>query len=150
MQIRLNPKRKTWQAITFMCALAWSPLHACTLDATSLVFGTINPLEAVDHESTASIDVTCPESTGYSLSLSAGNGSFEQRQMMDGSRSLDYNLYVDSGHTSIWGDGSGISVTVNGTADSGGQTHTVHGLLPHQPLAVPGTYGDSITVTLSY
>lgn len=150
MQIRMNPRRKTWPAITLLGALAWTPGHACTLDATSLAFGTINPLDAVDHQSTASINVTCPESTGYSLSLSAGAGSFQQRQMMDGSRSLDYNLYADPAHTSIWGDGSGVGVTVSGTADSAGQTHTVYGLLPHQPLAVPGTYGDSITVTLSY
>lgn len=150
MRIRLKCRLNPWPAIALLAGLAWIPLHACTLDATSLGFGTINPLTAVDHESTSDISVTCPESTTYSLALSAGAGSFEQRLMEDGGQSLEYNLYTDSAHTQIWGDGSGISVTVSGTADSSGQTHTVYGLLPHQNQAVPGTYGDSITVTLTY
>ncbi len=69
---------------------------------------------------------------------------------MSGTHELSYNLYTDATHTMIWGDGTGGSTTVSGTADQSGTEHTIYGRVPWQPQAVPGSYSDSIVITISY
>lgn len=123
---------------------------ACSVNATSFQFGTINPLIATSHDSTSTVTVTCPSLTSYSVALSPGSGTFSQRQMSNGTNTLDYNLYTDSARTEIWGDGSGSTATVSASADDTGTDHTVYGRLPHQPTAAVGSYSDSITVTVTY
>lgn len=131
--------------------LAGTAAHAaCTVSATSHAFGVIDPLVAVDHDSTSSVSVSCDTLTSYSVSLSAGAGTYGNRELVSGSDALMYNLYDDAARSRVWGDGSGTTVTVNGSADSGGTTHSVYGRVPHQPTAVPGSYSDSITVTVTY
>lgn len=127
-----------------------STAHACTVTATNFQFGMIDPLIATDHASTSTITVTCPSLTAYTIALSAGAGTYSQRQMTNGSDTLNYNLYISSLYTSIWGDGAGSTSTVSGNADSSGSTQTVYGRSPHQPTAVPGGYSDSIVITVTY
>jgi spore coat protein U-like protein len=137
-------------AFTGIGLFAANAAGACTVNATSFQFGTINPLIATSHDSTSIVTVTCPSLTSYTVALGPGSGTFSQRQMSDGTNTLDYNLYTDSAHTEIWGDGSGSTATVSGQADDTGTDHTVYGRLPHQPTAVVGSYSDSITVTVTY
>lgn len=149
MRIRLK-KAPVGRLFLFIALGMPALAQPCSLNATNMAFGAINPLNSVDYDSTASIDVTCPDPTSYTLSLSTGSGSYDQRQMVSGSETLHYNLYTDAARNEVWGDGSGVSVTVNGETDSSGNSHTVYGHSPHQPLAVPGNYSDSITVTVTY
>jgi spore coat protein U-like protein len=137
-------------ALFTLWALACTSAQACSVNATGFQFGTIDPLVATDHDSTSTVTVTCPSLTSYSVALSTGSGTFSQRQMTSGANTLNYNLYADAGRTSIWGDGSGSSLTVSGSADNTGTDHTVYGRSPHQPAAVPGTYSDSIVVTVTF
>lgn len=123
---------------------------ACTVSATSAAFGTIDPLVNTETLSTATLSVSCPESTSYTVALGPGSGTIENRRMVSGTHELSYNLYTDASRSMIWGDGTGGSTTVSGTADSSGTDHTVYGHVPWQPSAVPGTYSDSIVVTVTY
>lgn len=123
---------------------------ACMVSSTVLSFGAIDPLIQMQHDSTAEILVTCDASTQYAISLSAGQGTFSQRTMVSASGTLNYNLYIDSQRTLIWGDGTGITRTVNGSADTSGTAHTVYASVPWQSRAIPGTYGDSIVITVIY
>lgn len=126
------------------------PAFACSVSATPLVFGAIDPLVAAPTDSAAEVFVTCPAHTEYSIQLSSGNGSYLARYLVSGAHRLYYNLYADASRFTIWGDGSGGSATVAGSADSTGSTHTIHGRIPHDSTAVPGSYGDTIIVTISY
>ena len=131
-------------------AISVTSAYACTVTATNFQFGAINPLIVTDHESTSTVTVTCPSLTPYAISLSPGIGTYGQRQMTSGSNTLNYNLYTSSLYNSIWGDGTGSTTTVNGNADNNGSNQTIYGRLPHQPAAVPGSYSDSIVVTVNY
>lgn len=131
-------------------ALVAGDASACTVSATSAAFGTIDPLANTETLSTGIISVSCPESTSYTIALGPGNGDIDNRHMASGSHELSYNLYTDASRSIIWGDGTGGSATVSGTADSSGTDHTVYGRVPWQPSAVPGVYSDSIVVTISY
>lgn len=122
---------------------------ACSVSATDLAFGTINPLISGATDSASSITVTCPSSTSYSITLSAGNGTYAERELHSGTHVLSYNIYTDAARTIVWGDGTG-GVAVEGTADSDGTIHTAYGRVPHDPAAVPASYADSIVVTISF
>jgi spore coat protein U-like protein len=63
---------------------------------------------------------------------------------------LKYNLYSDSTHMTIWGDGTGGSSTVTGTNGHTTNNFTVYGQIPTPQGIAPNNYSDSITVTVTY
>jgi spore coat protein U-like protein len=125
---------------------------SCQVSAAVVSF---NPLTLIYVDSTGSITVNCTDVAGYSISLSAGNGTFSQRSMVSGSHVLDYNLYRDAAHQQVWGDGrSGDNYAVTAANPVNGQNyvHTVYGRLP---LAMSrgahvGTYTDTIAIIVNY
>jgi spore coat protein U-like protein len=70
--------------------------------------------------------------------------------MKSGSNTLGYQLYLDAGRSSVWGDGSASSSTSSGTGTGSAQTLTIYGRLPSLANVVPGSYTDTVTVTVSY
>jgi spore coat protein U-like protein len=135
------------RALPLALVLFSGPVVACSVSATSLNFGVINPLTDGATVSTTTVSVDCPETAGYTLSVSAGNGGYDQRWLVDGGgHRLYYNLYTDQSYNQVVGDGSGVSVTVAGSSG----TETLHGRLPAQRTAVPGVYGDQLVVTVSF
>ncbi|HXS20313.1 MAG TPA: spore coat protein U domain-containing protein, partial [Steroidobacteraceae bacterium] len=84
----------------------------------------------------------------YTVSMSAGSGTLTSRVMKSGGSQLDYNLYTNSTHTTIWGDGT--SGTVKVSATSLGATYTVYGLIPALQNVPVGSYSDTVTVTVTY
>ena len=77
--------------------------------------------------------------------------------LSSGMNTLSYNLYADAGRTSVWGDGTGGSVAVESSVllDVLGwaptQSFTVYGRIgAGQTGAVPGSYADTVSVTVTY
>lgn len=130
--------------------LAGEYANACTVSANSLQFGSIDPLVSTDHDSTSTVTVTCATTTPYSISFDTGGGTYAQRLMSSGGNTLLYNIYTSAAYTVVWGDGSGSTSTVSGSADTVGTDHTVYGRVPDQPTAVAGIYSDTIVVTVTY
>ncbi|MBW3567429.1 MAG: spore coat U domain-containing protein [Proteobacteria bacterium] len=128
--------------------MASSSVLACTVTSTTLSFGVIDPLMDGQRDSTANISISCPATTVYSIALSTGSGTYNQRTLLSGIHVLNYNLYTDSQRTQIWGDGSGGTWTVSGVAAEG--SHTIFGSVPSQPAAVPASYSDTVVITVTY
>jgi len=145
-----GPAIRRARAIMLAALIASPASFACTVASSTQSFGVINPLIDGQRDSTAGVSVGCPTLTSYTLSLSAGSGTYNQRTLLSGSRTLNYNLYIDAQRTQIWGDGSGATWTVPGSADSTSTLHTIYGSVPAQPFAVPGTYSDTVVITVSY
>lgn len=130
---------------------------ACTVSGALLNFGnSIDPLSAgVPLDASSSLTVQCTNTTPYSVALNAGTNAggtanFSARAMRNGSYSMPYQLYLDSGRASVWGDGTGSSAPVTGTGSGSSQTLTIYGRVPSLTGAVPGSYTDTVTVTISY
>lgn len=124
--------------------------RACDVSVTGLHFAGINPIAGKPYDSTATITVTCPSAASFTLSLSPGFGAYGQRIMQSAANTLRYGLYLDSAHTRLWGDGTAGTSIWRATAGAVDVSHTIFGLVPNQPRAVPGTYSDVITVTVTY
>jgi spore coat protein U-like protein len=67
-----------------------------------------------------------------------------------GGSGLSYSLYQNSTRTTNWGNTVGTD-TVSGTGTGNAQALNVYGRIPgSQTSVVPGSYADTITVTLTY
>jgi len=109
-----------------------------------------------------SVTVNCGGVAGllipYRIDLGPGvTGSYAARRMTSGANALTYNLYVDSNRLTVWGDGSAGTQSVNasvlldvlGTAPP--QTQWIYGRIQgSQTSTIPGSYTDTIGVTLTY
>ncbi len=122
----------------------------CKVSATSLAFG--NYAGAVLN-STSTITATCTKTTPYNIGLNAGTatGATVTTRKMTGpsSAKLSYSLFRDSGHSQNWGNTVGTD-TVSGTGTGVAQSITVYGSIPAGQYVTPGSYSDTITVTLTY
>ena len=70
--------------------------------------------------------------------------------MKNGIKTLGYQLYSDSLHSIVWGDGTSLSAVTPGVGTGSNQSLTVYGRLPTVTGAIPGTYTDTVTVTVTY
>ena len=132
-------------------------VSACAVSGSLLNFGnSIDPLSAsVPLDASSSLTVQCTNTTPYSVALSAGlnaggAANFASRTMKNGSYSMGYQLYTDVARSTVWGDGTASSSSVAGTGSGSNQTLTIYGRIPALTGAVPGTYTDTVTVTISY
>ena len=129
----------------------------CSASTGPLAFGAYTPGSGARTGNTT-INVRCTKSTGYTVALNAGTttgGTFAQRLMAAGAGTLQYNLYTTAGFASIFGDGSASTLTVAGTGAgvSTPNAVAVFGQLPDSAanqLAIPGSYTDTVTVTVTY
>jgi spore coat protein U-like protein len=132
-------------------------LATCSASATTLAFGTYTPgTGALTGNGT--VTVKCTKNSPYTVALNGGTttgGTVAQRLMAAGANTLQYNLFTSAAFTTVFGDGSGTSKTQAGTGAgiATGTAFTVFGQLPDNAInqiAVPGSYSDTITVTISY
>ena len=137
----------------------------CTVSVVGVSFGIYDPYLTTPDDSVGDITVTCTHLSGpaievrYTVTLSTGSsGSFAPRQLRSGPAMLGYNLWSDSGRSSIWGNGSAGTVIVSGALRVGpGQgngsrsaVHSIYGRIPALQDAAEGDYVDSIVATLTY
>ena len=129
---------------------------ACNVSGSTLAFGTaINPIGAVPVDGTSTLTIECTAATPYTVALSAGLNAggatnFSARKMANGAYTLGYQLYVDNGRSSVWGNGTSGSAVYSGIGSGGVQNVTIYGRLPSLTGTVPGTYTDTVTVTVTY
>jgi spore coat protein U-like protein len=124
-------------------------LKDCTVSATSLTFG--NYTGAVNSAQSA-VTVTCTNSTTYTVGLGTGlatGATVTTRQMQNGSALLSYGLFSNATWATNWGNTSGTN-WVSGTGNGTGQALNVYGQIPAGQYVTPGSYTDTISVTVTY
>jgi len=128
---------------------------SCTITNATLGFGTIADLGAATNGSTT-FDVNCTKTTPYSIAMSDGqNGSSDTtRAMSDGTDTLKYQLYTDSGYSDVWAStcsGTPGTDCAYGTGIGTAQTINVYGTVAAGQNVEPSTaYSDSVTMTVTY
>lgn len=115
---------------------------------STLAFGTYSPFGSFV-DGSMSFLIGCSAKATPSLQLSTGSSpAYFPRTMTNGANTLPYNLYVDSGRSVVWGDGTA------GTAENGGETFfnlllvTVYGRIGAGMDSVAGAYTDTINIRL--
>jgi len=128
---------------------------SCTITASDVVFGGVDPLAGVAVDVSATVQIECSELisplldnvAGVCIYLDAGDGGSDgttYRHMRQGAEILPFNLYKDAARTQIWGSetafpASGaqrVLVTLTGNLPAtGSATVPVYG-------RIPGTVSD--------
>jgi spore coat protein U-like protein len=125
----------------------------CAVNSASMGFGTYNPTLNANFDTTGTISVSCTNATSYNIGLGTGTGTgatTTNRVMMSGSDTISYRIYSDLGRTQNWGNTVGTN-TVAGTGTGFMQSFTAYGRITSgQTAARPGSYSDTVTVTVTY
>jgi spore coat protein U-like protein len=118
----------------------------CLISANPLAFGTYAGLLL---SSSTTLTALCTNQTSWTISLDAGTspGATVTNRLMvgTGGAELRYSLSSDAGHTVNW-----ASATVPGSGTGTNQSVRVYGQIPAGQFVTPGSYSDTITVTLTY
>jgi spore coat protein U-like protein len=125
-------------------------MATCTNTVTPMAFGFY---AGVQSDSTASVTVTCTNTTSYNVGLSSGMApaaTVITRRMTGGvGVFLGYALFSDTGRTSNWGSTIGTD-TVTGVGSGAGQVLTIYGRVAAGQFPAPGAYTDTIIATVIY
>jgi len=135
-------------ALVFM--LIAQEARACIINVTGVNFGSYDVFSNVALDSAGNIDINCHVGVGYNITLSAGNGTYEQRVMGSGAHSLNYNLFNTANRTLVLGDATNGSVAVNGSGTGDAINHVVYGRIPPHQNVPAGSYSDTITVLITF
>lgn len=156
------------------CALAATFAQAapytCTPTTNTIAFGTYNPLNASPPlDGNSSFVIACTDSGGnrnktttiaYTVTLSGQ--ALRQLAPPAGTDRLNYNLYVDSARSAIWGNGTGGTSVITGSIDVPGKSTASTTPIPYygritaaqdvsaaSPGPAPTSYSQSLTMTVS-
>jgi spore coat protein U-like protein len=142
---------------------AMAATWTCSLSATGPAFGIYNPFATTPDDENGTVTATCRLLSGSAATVSmtdsyttGSSGTYTNRTLLSGSNALNYNLYFDAGYTEIRGNGTGVSyygtATLNLTTANPVQTSsaTIYGRIPAGQNVAPGTYTDTIVVTLTF
>ena len=121
--------------------------NVCTVAVNDMDFNTQTDITSSVAASTNG-NVDCTGAGPWTVDFSAGgSGTTATREMANGPATIDYNLYRNSGHTDVLGDGSGGTVNLAGTGDNG---FTIYGQTVAGQTPPTGTYTDTITATVTF
>ena len=126
-------------------------VSSCNVSATNINFGSIGLLTG-NTDATGTLTIQCNSTLPYTVSLDGGlSGATNptQRKMALSSTNIIYGLYSDSARSLPWGATVGTN-TASGTGSGASQNLTVYGRIAPQTTPNPGTYTDTIVVTVSY
>lgn len=105
-----------------------------------------NVINAKSTGTTGSLGLNCTKGLPYHISLNNGLQANKKQRRMKGEQGdyINYDLYQDAAHTTPWD--SNLSETGTGKETS----LTIYGSIPQQPAVKPGSYTDTVTVTVSW
>ncbi|BEN25381.1 spore coat protein U domain-containing protein [Serratia marcescens] len=135
-------------------------LSACEAGSSSggnVSFGTLNfgtlyflstATSVAGQQNAGAIRVKCTNGTSYSVLLGggqSGNTAARYLQSAAGQR-VNYNLYTNAAHSTIWDNLTGVSQTANGSDN----WLPVYGMIPAQSTPPTGSYTDTVQVTINW
>ncbi|HSB18534.1 MAG TPA: spore coat U domain-containing protein [Anaeromyxobacteraceae bacterium] len=140
------------QTATANLAVSATVINNCSISANPIVFGNYDPVAATAVDGAGSVVVTCTASRAWWVGLGAGSGGATagvSRSMSLGASRLGYELYSDSGRSTVWGNTQPTGV--GGTGSGAAQTVPVYGRVAAGQTTVPaGAYADSVVATVNF
>jgi spore coat protein U-like protein len=127
----------------------------CTISTAALAFGSYDPVVAhasTNLDGTGTVTVACTKGATSTVGLGLGsNASGSTRRMTDGATNyLTYELYSDSGRTTVWGD-AGAGLYNPGAAPSKvARNFTVYGRVVSNQDVPAGSYNDTVVATVNF
>lgn len=97
--------------------------------------------------------INCTSGVNYEIGLNAGTtpgGTTTTRKMeRNTGETVDYMMYQNAARTINWGNNPGVD-TRSGTGTGNNQNIRIYGRVPVQDTPRPGTYRDTVTITIFF
>ena len=141
-------------ALVLVANLAQAAFTSCTVATTPIAFGSYDPVLAnrtapLDSVATLSYDCVGGPPSTVTIMLSSGTGSgFNPRRLFSGGNALTYNLFLDAGRNTVWGDGTG-GTSFHSTTRRKEDVGVFGRVFAGQDAAI-GSYSNSIVVTINF
>jgi spore coat protein U-like protein len=122
----------------------------CTISAGALAFGAYEPVvtnASTDLDQTSTISVACTKGSTGVVSLDNGANFSSGRRMKAGANYLGYEMYNDSGRTTVWNSSNTVSYTAASKAAS---SLTVYGRVAAGQDVPVGSYSDTVVATITF
>jgi spore coat protein U-like protein len=140
-------------AIALLLVPATAHAAGCTISTTSINFGAYDVFSSGPTDSTATITYRCNGNSAVAIGITRGQSdTFNPRIMAKGLENLGYNLYLDSSHSTVWGDtGSGTQIYYDPSAPNNKNvTITIFGRIPAGQDVSAGSYSDSVVAVVLF
>jgi spore coat protein U-like protein len=121
----------------------------CTLNGGSISFGQYTSGQAGDLDAVGQINyANCNGTLRFELDAGTGGGNTANRQMSKGGDRLRYQLYQNQARSIVFGSGNEARTEITvGTQTS---RIEVFGRIFGGQLASPGSYADTVNITLTF
>jgi len=126
----------------------------CSITTSAVAFGSYDPV--VTHatsplDGSGSVVVTCTKGAGTRIDLGVGaNASGSTRRMAGGGDFLTYELYQNTGRTTVWGSGASAGQTIAAAPSRAARTFTVFGRIPAGQDVSAASYADTVVATINF
>lgn len=124
----------------------------CTIATTAIAFGTYDPVvtnASTPLDAQGTVTIACTKGATAQIGLNGGLNT--TREMSDGGTNrLSYQLYSDSGHSTVWGNTAGSWVTPVAAPSKAGRTFDVYGRVGANQDVPAGSYTDTVVATVNF
>ena len=129
---------------------------SCTISAGALAFGAYDTVAGSAVDGTATLSVACTQGASSTITLGQGanadSGSTDAaplRRLANGTDTLSYALFQDSGRSTVWGNTGGTGAGY--TASSAAPTDvTVYGRIAASQSVPAASYSDTVVATITF
>jgi len=133
--------------------VATTVIANCSISASPLAFGNYDPVvvhAASPLDAAGGVTITCTKGATTPIALDLGlNPTGSTRRMVSGGDYLTYELYQNSGRTTVWGTG-GSAFTPPVAPSKAARLFTVYGRVPAGQDVRAGAYADTVTATVNF
>lgn len=128
--------------------------NACTISTNAIAFGTYDPIvtnATADLDAAGSVVVTCTKGATTTVGLDSGaNASGSSRRLASSGNYLSYELYQDSGRTTVWSNSGAGLLSVAAAPSKSARTFSVYARLSGGQDVPGGTYTDTVVATVNF
>ena len=131
---------------------------SCTISTTTLAFGNYDPIVAnatSPLDVNGSVTITCTKGSTATIGLDAGqhaaNAVGTTRAMtVAGPDYLSYELYQDTGRTTVWGNSGVALFTPAAAPNKNPRSFSIYGRIPAGQGSTIGNYTDTVVATVNF
>ncbi|VWC94405.1 lipoprotein [Burkholderia lata] len=145
--------------------VAWCgvPRHAqaetCTATASTVSFGSVSPISRASVAATGTVSITCTWSAitlTPNVLVCLNLGGTSPRSLVNGTSAMQYDLYLDGGHSVAWGSiysgttPASVTLVKPALGTSASATVTIYGQITSNQPTVPTTGNSTTTYSQTF
>jgi len=131
---------------------------SCTISTTTLGFGNYDPIvtnATTPLDVNGSVTITCTKGSTTTIGLDAGQNSAQavgttRAMQVAGPDYLSYELYQDTGRTTVWGNSGVALFTPAAAPNKNPRSFSIYGRIPAGQGSTIGNYTDTVVATVNF